>query len=271
MGIAIMFFRNPLRKYPIGLAIDIAIRDLEARYRRSLAGLLWLVLTPLAMLGLYWMVFGVVFNVTWRHPFTNEKVGFVLPFFVGLAFYLFFTDTVVSSANLFVSKRNYVIKSSFPIWILWLANLVRAGAHGLINLIILLLLALNEQRLAFSGLIWMMAGVTSGLLFICALSLLLSCLGPFIGDMSEASQLVLRVLFYTSPVTYPLEIVPEGYRFLLWLNPLTHVIEPLRRAIVFGRGPELSSMMLFNAISILLLASALWIFRRTKGVIADVV
>jgi lipopolysaccharide transport system permease protein len=266
-----MFFRNLFKKYPIGLAVDIAVRDLEAKYKRSLVGLFWLVLTPLAMLGLYWMVFGVIFHVTWQHPFTKEKVGFVLPFFVGLAFYLFFTDVVVSSANLFVSKRNYVVKSSFPIWVLWFANLIRAGVHGLISLIILLLLALNEQRLSFSGVVWMVASVTSGLLFIGALSLLLSCLGPFIGDISEGAQLGLRVLFYTSPVTYPLDIVPEGYRFLLWLNPLTHVIEPLRRAVVFGRGPDLSFMILFNVSSVLLLVFSLWIFKRTKGVIADVV
>lgn len=266
-----MFSKNPLRKYLFRLAMDIAIRDLQARYKRSLAGLLWLVLTPMAMLGIYWTIFGVVFDVTWQHPFTKEEVGFVLPFFVGLVFYLFFSDIVVSSANLFVSKRNYVIKSSFPIWVLWLANFIRAGSHGLVNLGILLLLAFNEQRLSVGGLLWMLAGVTSGLLFVGALSLLLSCLGPFVGDISEAAQLALRVLFYTSPVTYPLDIVPEGYRFLLWFNPLTHIIEPLRRAIVFGTGPDPSLMMLFNTISVVLLGLSLWIFKRTRGVIADVV
>lgn len=253
------------------LAIDIAVRDLEAKYKRSFAGLLWLVLTPLAMLGLYWIVFGVILNVSWQDPSTSEKVGFVLPFFIGLVFYLFFADVVISSANLFVSKRNYVIKSSFPLWVLWLANLIRAGAHGLVNLGLLTVLAFNDNRFYLDGIIWAAVIVASGLLFIAATSLLLSCIGPFIGDISEAAGLGLRVLFYTAPVTYPLEIVPANYRFFLWFNPLTHIIEPVRRAIVYGKAPDLTLIMLFMTISLLLLFLSLWVFKRTKGVIPDVV
>jgi lipopolysaccharide transport system permease protein len=253
------------------LAIDIAVRDLEAKYKRSFAGLLWLVLTPLAMLGLYWMVFGVILNVSWQDPSTSEKVGFVLPFFIGLVFYLFFADVVISSANLFVSKRNYVIKSSFPLWVLWLANLIRAGTHALINLGLLSMLAINDNRFYWDGVLWAFAIVASGLLFVGASSLLISCIGPFIGDISEAAGLGLRVLFYTAPVTYPLEIVPANYRFVLWFNPLTHIIEPARRAIVYGKPPDLTLMMLFMAISFLLFFLSLWVFKRTKGVIPDVV
>jgi lipopolysaccharide transport system permease protein len=261
------FFSGPL--FP--LAIDIALRDLEAKYKRSFAGLLWLVLTPLGMLALYWMVFGVILNVSWQDPSTSEKVGFVLPFFIGLVFYLFFSDVVISSANLFVSKRNYVIKSSFPLWVLWLANLIRAATHGLVNLGLLTVVAFNYNRFYWDGVLWAFAIVASGLLFIAASSLLVSCIAPFIGDISEAAGLALRVLFYTAPVTYPLEIVPTNYRVFLWFNPLTHIIEPVRRAIVYGKAPDLTLMMLFIVISLLLFFLSLWVFKRTKGVIPDVV
>jgi lipopolysaccharide transport system permease protein len=262
MGFNIQFVR---------LAFDIAIRDVKAKYKRSVAGLLWFGLTPLGMLAIYWTVFGLVFNVSWHHPFTGENVGYVVPFFSGLVLYLFFADIVISSTNLFVSKRTYVIKSSFPLWVLWLGNQIRAGSHGLVNLVILILLALTEQRLSLIGFFWMFVAIVSGLLFVAALSLLLSCLGPFIGDISELAQLTLRVLFYASPVTYPLELVPEKYRFLLWLNPLTHLIEPLRRAVVFDRPPDPTSMTVFNGVSLLLLGVSVWVFKRTRGVIADVV
>ena len=261
------FFNGPL----LPLAVDIAVRDLEAKYKRSLAGLLWLVLTPLAMLSVYWMVFGVILKVSWQDPSTSEKLGFVLPFFIGLVFYLFFADVVISSANLFVSKRNYVIKSSFPLWVLWLANLIRAGAHGLVNLGLLTVLAINDNRLYLDGIIWVSAIVASGLLFIAAASLLLSCIGPFIGDISEAAGLALRVLFYTAPVTYPLEIVPANYRSFLWFNPLTHIIEPVRSAIVYSKPPDLTRMTLFVAVSLLLFFLSIGVFKRTKGVIPDVV
>lgn len=255
----------------VRLAADIAIRDIQARYKRSLVGIAWIVLNPIAMLAIYWIVFAVVLKVTWRDPVTNQTVGFVLPFFAGLVFYLFFADVVVSSANLFVSKRNYVMKSAFPIWVLWLANLIRAGVTGLINVIILLLIALSEHGLSLAGLFWIVITLLIGALFASALSLLLSCLGPFIGDIGDAAELVLRVLFYTAPLTYPLEFVPESFRSLMWLNPLTHVIEPLRRAVVFSRAPEPGLLVMFTVSAALLLILSTWVFQRTRGVIADVV
>jgi lipopolysaccharide transport system permease protein len=264
-------FSGFLRRTLLPLAIDIAVRDLEAKYKRSFAGLFWLVLTPLGMLGLYWMVFGIILNVSWQDPSTSEKVGFVLPFFIGLIVYLFLADVVVSSANLFVSKRNYVIKSSFPLWVLWVANLIRAAAHGLVNLGLLTMLAFHDNRFYWDGALWAFAIVASGLLFIASASLLISCIAPFIGDISEAAGLALRVLFYTAPVTYPLEIVPANYRFFLWFNPLTHIIEPVRRAIVYGKAPDVTLMLLFIAMSLLLFFLSLWVFKRTEGVIPDVV
>jgi lipopolysaccharide transport system permease protein len=266
-----IFFGIRFRPDLIRLAVDLARRDIQAKYKRSLAGLCWFVLTPLGSVGIYWMIFGIIFHVSWRDPLTRDSVGFVLPFFAGLAFYLFFTDLIVSSANLFVAKRNYVKKSAFPLWVLWLANMIRAGAYWSVNIGILLVLAIAEQRLTMLGLFWMAPAILSGLLFAGALSLLISCLGPFIGDINEAAGLILRVVFYTAPVTYPVSIVPENYRVFLWFNPLTHVIEPMRRAIVFSSQPELPLLILFNILSFLLLGLSLWVFRRTQGVVADVV
>jgi lipopolysaccharide transport system permease protein len=266
-----IFFGICFRRDLIWLAVDIARRDIQAKYKRSLAGLCWVLLTPLAMVGIYWTIFGLIFHVSWQDPLTNESVGFVLPFFAGLAFYLFFTDLIVSSANLFVAKRNYVKKSAFPLWVLWLANVIRAGAHWSINIGILLLLAIGEQSLTMLGLFWMIPAILSGLLFVGAVSLLVSCLGPFIGDINEAAGLILRILFYTAPVTYPATVVPERYQIFLWFNPLTHLVEPLRRAIVFSSQPELPPLMIFNVLSFLLWGLSLWVFRRTRGVVADVV
>jgi len=255
----------------VRLAVNIAGRDIKAKYKRSLGGLCWAFLSPLATVGIYWTIFGVIFRVSWEDPLTQEKVGFILPFFAGLTFYLFFSDVVVSSAGLFIAKRNYVKKSAFPIWVLWLANMIRAVVHWSINIGILLILAILEQRLTIAGLLWTIPAILIGLIFIGAVSLLISCLGPFLGDIQEASGLVMRVVFYTAPVTYPLSIVPEGYRFFLWFNPLTHLIEPLRTAVLFSSHPALQPLLAFVLCSLALWGVSLWVFSRTGGVIADVV
>lgn len=266
----------PLRnliKENISLAWDLACRDLGAQYRRSALGWLWLVLTPLCLLGIYSLVFGQIFRIEWKMPHLDGSVGvgFALPFFVGLSVYLALSDVVNSSTVLFASKRTYVVKSPFPLWVLWLANLFRAAVHASVALLLVLGLAMFQQRLTFSGLGWMTIGLLCCGLFVSGLSLLLAALGPFIGDVSEASRLLLRVLFYATPITYPMALVPEPYREWMWLNPLASMVELLRAPIVFDQMLPWYASGIFVSCSLLLFGVALWVFQRVKGVIADVV
>lgn len=261
-------FRDNLR-----LAWDLARRDLSAKYRRSIVGSFWLILTPLCLLGIYSLVFGRIFGVEWHIPLQHESasVGFVLPFFVGLAAYLTLSDVVNSSTVLFASKRTYVVKSPFPLLVLWIANLMRASVHVGVLLLLVLTLALIQQRLTIYGALWSMVSILICTVFISALSLLLASLGPFIGDISEGMRLLLRVLFYATPITYPLSMVPMPYREWMWFNPLTCMVELLRNPLVFSQMPPAIVFVGFGFFSMLLFINSWWVFNRVRGVISDVV
>ena len=255
------------------LAWDLARRDLSAKYRRSALGWVWLILTPLCLLGIYSLVFGHIFGINWNIPHLGGtmSVGFALPFFVGLSVYLALSDVVNTSTVLFASKRTYVVKSPFPLWVLWLANLLRAAVHAGVALLLVLALAMLQQRLTLVGLGWMAIGLFCCGVFVSGLSLLLAALGPFIGDVSEVFRLLLRVLFYATPITYPMTLVPQPYRDWMWINPLASMVELLREPIVFGQMPPVHVLGLLFVSSLLLFALALWVFQRVKGVISDVV
>jgi lipopolysaccharide transport system permease protein len=107
--------------------------------------------------------------------------------------------------------------------------------------------------------------------FLCGLSLLLAALGPFIGDISDAMRLLLRIMFYATPITYPLSMVPEAWQGWMWLNPLTAMVEVLRAPLVFGVMPQPALLMGFPLACLALFLLASWIFSRVKGVISDVV
>lgn len=263
--------RTPFNDH-LRLAWDLARRDLAARYKRSIIGPLWLVLTPLGLLGIYWLVFGLIFGVEWKLPHQpDEGIGFLLPFFSGLVVYLTLSDVVNSSSVLFAAKRTYVVKSAFPIWVLWVANLMRASVHTVVMIVLLLVMALLQHRLTWNGLAWLVPALAVCALFLCALSLLLAALGPFIGDISEAMRLLLRILFYATPITYPLSMVPEPWRGWMWVNPLTAMVEVLRAPLVFGTMPTSALLIGFFLGGTALLLLAVWVFKRVKGVISDVV
>lgn len=256
----------------IRLASDLARRDLNARYRRSILSGLWLVLTPLCFLGIYSLVFGVIFKVTWKMPGGDGgNIGFALPFFVGLSIYLTFSDVITSSSSLLASKRTYVVKSPFPLWVLWLSNMMRAGIHAGVSLILVLILAIIQQRLTIEGFFYMLICLVCCAAFLGALSLLLTALGPFIGDISEATRLIMRVMFYATPISYPLDMLPEHIRHWVWLNPLATMVEITREAIVFGKLADGQIIATFFAASLLLFALSYWVFKRVKGYVSDVV
>ncbi len=253
------------------IALTLAMHDVRRRYAPSALGPLWLALTPLAMLAVYATVFGMVLKVSWPDRPDGVAVGYVLPFFAGYAAFLFFADMVSSSLGLFVAKRNYVRKSPFPLWVIWLANLIRAAIQGGAYLALLLAIAVGYGTLTFPGLALALLAVVGIVLACAAISLLLSAIGPFLGDLGEGVGVAMRVLFYAAPVTYPLGLVPESIRPLLWANPLTHMIEPLRSAVVYGEIAAPIHFAFFLAAAALLAAGCWWFFGRVARAVPDVV
>ncbi|WP_372616778.1 ABC transporter permease [Falsiroseomonas sp.] len=254
------------------LAVDLAARDIRDRYAGAAIGPLWLLVTPAVYLLMYWLVFGQLLRVGWPPGAPGEaSPGFLLPFFCGLVLYLFMVDLVISSTDVFQRRRDYVRRAPFPLWVLWLANLLRTATPAAAGLLLLLVLAFAQGRLGVAGLAWLPVALGASLLFLAALSLCLAMLGPFLGDLQEVLRLVARALFYAGPIAYPLAIVPEQVRALMWLNPLTHMAEMLRGALVYGQGPQALPFLGFLLATALLLALAAFLYRRVAGAVADVV
>lgn len=252
------------------LAFDLAIRDLQSSTKRTVLGYVWILLTPLLLLGVYTLVFGVFLGVKWNGA-DGLHVGYALPMFIGLVVYLFFSDVVSSSTPLLVSKRTYVVKSAFPVWVLILSNVIRAGVSFSVSYLLVVIFCAVAGVLSVSGVIHSMLIVMVCTVFFFSVALLLAVIGPFLGDLSHIVRLALRVLFYASPVTYPMLSVPEKYQFLIWMNPLTSVIEPFRNALIYGNPGGGVEVLFLAGITLLLLVIGFWIFSRVRGVLSDVV
>jgi lipopolysaccharide transport system permease protein len=256
----------------IRLAWDLALRDLKNRYRRSTLGPLWLLLTPCCYLLIYSVIFGVILGVSWKTGGSNSiSTGYILPFFTGLVAYLFVVDASTSAASLFVSKRTFVVKSPFPIWVIWLSDFLRALVHFAASVCLLGLIATFLGSVTLLGLGGFAIGLILLIIFAASVSLFLASLGPFIGDVAEGLRLFVRILFYASPITYPISVIPEKFQSFLWLNPMTSLIEALRAPLVFGESPTWPNLALITTANLLFAMVSLWIFKRVKRTIPDVV
>lgn len=223
------------------------------------------------MIGIYWVVFALALNVSWPASEGRPAMGFILPFTTGLTIYLYLVELVTSSLELFVARRNLVLKSPLPLWVLWLSNYFRATVVSFVTLVLLILISVGAGVLTAKGLLLAVPVIMLMLLLFAPLSMILALVGPFAGDLNNAIPVLMRVLFYTAPITFPMTIIPTFARPYFWVNPLTSLVELLRDTLLFGQAPATLPFLSLALAALSLGVSAAWLYNRVAGAIHDVI
>jgi len=244
-------------------------REVLGRYRGSALGLLWSFFNPLFMLLIYTFVFSEVFKARWSAG-SESKTEFAIVLFAGLIVFNLFAECINRAPSFILSNPNYVKKVVFPLEILPFVGLLSALYHTLISLSVWLAAYLVFFGMPHASVLLLPLVILPFSLFIMGLSWLLASLGVFLRDVSQFIGVVTTALMFLSPIFYPASALPESYRQILYLNPLTPVIEMTRDVLYWGRMPD------FQMLAIYLLATGFiaWLgfawFQKTRKGFADV-
>lgn len=247
-------------------------RDVEARYRGSLLGLLWSLAVPLFMLMVYTFVFGVVMKARWSAA--NAEAGhgeFAVVLFAGLMLFGLFSEVIGRAPGLVLENETYVTKIVFPVYVLpWIAL-----GRGLFNLVISLALLVAAQAVVMgpppvTALLFPLV-LAPFVLLVMGLAWFLASLGVFIRDIGHFLAVALSSLMFLSPIFYPLSALPEELRPWLFLNPLTFVVEQSRAVLLWGRLPDWQGLGLYLLLGFACAWLGLQWFLRTQKAFADVV
>lgn len=254
------------------LILDLARRDVIGRYRGSVVGLAWSFFNPLLMLIAYTFVFGVVFNSRWGVSHGSEsKAEFALMIFIGIILHALMAECLTRAPILILSNANYVKKVVFPLDVLPVVTLCAALFHALVSLAVFLVASL---------LVWGALPLTAFafpvlllpfIVLILGISWLLASLGVFLRDIGQAVGIVVMLLMFLSPIFYPLSAVPEAFRTILYLNPLTFYVEASRDLLIFGRWPDGTLLLVHYIVAGLLGVLGYWWFQKTRNGFADVI
>jgi len=247
----------------------LAWRRVVVRYRGSLLGLFWSVLSPLLTLAIYTLVFGVMFGSRWTDDATTAQYALLL--YLGLCVFWFVAECLGEATSVIADHANYVKKVVFPLEVLpWI--LVATGLfHSAIRLTIFIVAwtlfegAPPRTTLALPLVYLPLVLVTVGL------SYMIACAGALVRDLREGMALLLTALMFLSPIFYPMSAVPEAFRGIIRLNPLTLPVEQVREVAAFGTAPDLVSFAIALAASWLIAWLGAALFARLRGVFADVV
>jgi lipopolysaccharide transport system permease protein len=252
------------------LIVQLTQREVMSRYRGSVLGLAWSFFNPLLMLAVYTFVFSVVFKARWGVG-EESTADFAIVLFVGLIIHGLFAECLNRAPGLILANVNYVKKVVFPLEILpWVAA-SSALFHSAVSIVVLLAVLLVFQH-ALAWTIVFLPIVLVPLLFVTmGLAWFLSSIGVYVRDIGQTIGIFTMVLLFLSPVFYPADALPENYRLLLFLNPLTSVIGDARRVLIWGQAPDWAGLMLYAAASFGVAWLGFWWFQRTRRGFADVV
>jgi len=243
-------------------------RDLQTRYKGSALGVVWSLLNPLLLMGIYVLVFSLLWKAaTIRH--------YALYLLVGLALWLFVSTSLTTAARSMVDSAALVKKVRFPRQLVPMSvvatQLVTFGAMLLV-LMVVNPIVIADTRDTFLLAIPLAAGVVA---FLAGLALIVSCANVVFRDVEHLVQAILLPWFFLTPILYRLEDLPGGVQrydwvvtMLRWVNPLTPALYALRDALFYGQLPDAWDVVYLVVEAAVALALGAWVFRRVDDRIA---
>lgn len=260
----------PLWQLPrrFDLILSLTKRELAARYRGSVLGMLWTLLTPIVMIAIFTIIFSGIFKAKFGD--SSSQWDYALYLFCGLLPWNAFQESVQLSSSTIVGHANLVKRVVFPLETLPISLSLAAVVNQMFGTLVLLVavgilrhevhattiflpIVLIPQLIATLGFAWFVASV-----------------GVFIRDIVQGIGLVLMAWMYLTPIIYPESLVPAAYRRPINLNPLTALVRNYRRVLLEGAYPDWTGLAYFAAFAAAAFLLGYWWFARSRKNFPDV-
>jgi ABC-2 type transport system permease protein len=235
----------------------LSARDLRVRYSTSALGYLWSVLDPLVMSGIYWFVFTQVFH---RDVGENPYIVFLI---TALLPWVWFNSAVTDFTRAFNKDARLVRSTSIPRSI-WVGRIVLSkGIEFLFSLPVLAMFAIFGGATVNPALLLFPVAVVLQVILLLGLGLIVAPLCVLWGDLERTTRLVLRALFYASPIIYGVADLPGVFKELGAFNPLAGIFT-LYRVGFFPDQWDTLSVIVGAVTSILIFGLGLLVFSRLE-------
>ncbi|MEO6993804.1 MAG: ABC transporter permease [Lacunisphaera sp.] len=199
---------------------QFTLRNVELRHRGSHLGLIWSLLNPLLMMGLYVVVFGYIFNGSFGVLAHETRADYALGIFFGLTLFQFVAEVMGLAPLIIVSNPNFVKKVVFPLEILPASNVGAAFFHLMIGLVLAMIGLIFLDRSVHWELLWLPIIIAPLGLFCLGIAWLLSALGVFLRDIGQLMQFLTMALMYASAVFFPASKIAAPFWTFLRFNPI---------------------------------------------------
>ncbi|WP_308494784.1 ABC transporter permease [Duganella fentianensis] len=242
-------------------------REFQSKYRNTMLGAAWTVLSPLAMILVYTLIFSQVMQN--RLPGNASVYGYSIYLCAGILTWGLFAEITSKAQNMFLEQANLLKKISFPRICLPVIVVLNALVNFAIifGLFSVFLIASGQ----FPGAVFVL--ILPILLLQVALAIglgmVLGVLNVFFRDVGQFFQIFIQFWFWFTPIVYPASILPPEVRGLLAWNPMAAVIQSYQTILVSAQAPQWSSLLPAAVLALLLCALGLQLFRKRAGEMVD--
>lgn len=242
----------------------LAMRDIRIRYKQTVLGAAWAIIQPLFTMLIFTLFFGKLAGMP------SDDIPYPLFAYAGLLPWIFFSNAVTNSGNSLVGNSSLITKIYFPRMIIPMASV----ASGLLDFLIafgllVVLMFYYAVNLSINILMLPVLIVLTSLLAI-GIGMWMSALNVKFRDIRYALPFAIQLGMFATPIIYPSSLVPERWRFLLALNPLSGQIEAYRAAF-FGKPFDWFALGISAVLTFAILFYAAYTFKRMEKSFADVI
>jgi lipopolysaccharide transport system permease protein len=245
----------------------LVLRDLKARTKQAYLGYLWILIQPLLLTG----VFSFLVQQVLGRPDLSGDVPYPVFLMAGVIPWQFFANSLNESAESLVKNVDLVRQVYFPREILAIYPVFARLVDVLVGCAALALFMLFFHLSLSAWVVLVPLILLEEMLFAAACGMLLSAANVGWRDVSRGLPLVLFLMLYAVPVLYPPDRVPAAIRPWFDLNPIAHLVDAFRAAVLGTHTPDLLGLLVLGVLALLALALAQRLFSVFDGVLADVI
>lgn len=250
-----------------GFVIGSVKREFQSRYRNSLLGGFWTLLSPLAMVFVYTIVLSNVMRA--RLPGSDDSLAYSIYLCSGMFAWGLFAEIAGRGQGVFLENANLLKKLSFPRLCLPMIVVLNAVANFAVVFGLFLAFLLVTGRLPGLPLVGLLPVLVLEVVFSIGLGITLGVLNVFFRDVGQFFGIALQFWFWLTPIVYPTNIVPEFFRDMLIYNPMASIIGAYQTVLVNGQWPDWHSLQFTALLGLLMCALAFRLFRRRSGEMID--
>lgn len=246
------------------LSVFFLLRDVKARYRQTILGPAWAILRPLATIVIFTVIFGHLAGIK-----SGSSVPYALFVTPGVLALAYFSSALTATSSSLLSNGGLISKVYFPRLYAPVSAALTPIVDLLLSLVVLFGLFAYYHRSPSWHLVFLPAFMALAILPALGFGLWLSGITVRYRDVLFGLPFVLQIWQYLTPVIYPISFIPSGYRWLLALNPLTAVVEGFRWSLLGTPFDDATVLYTSLGLSVAVLTSGLFAFRRAERTIVD--